>query len=189
MFINKKKYFLIIQNIKDINLNNIKKNSKFIIILRDHKLENSLNSLIKFRLKCKAKGIEFFVANNLKLCNLLKSDGIFLSAYNKSFKPQVLKKLNKKILGSAHNIKEINQKKLQGCEYIIVSKLFKVDYAPKDKFYDVIKFNFLIKGDKKLIPLGGIKVSNLLKTKLIKSDGIAIMSEIKKKPAISSRLF
>ena len=30
---------------------------------------------------------------------------------------------------------------------------------------------------------------NLNKTKLLNSEGIAIMSEIKKKPAISSRLF
>ena len=37
MFAFKKKYFLIIQNIKDINLNNIKKNNKFVIILRNQK--------------------------------------------------------------------------------------------------------------------------------------------------------
>ena len=44
-------------------------------------------------------------------------------------------------------------------------------------------------GQKELIPLGGIKLVNLNKVKLIKSEGIAIMSEIKKKPAIFSRLF
>ena len=44
-------------------------------------------------------------------------------------------------------------------------------------------------GQKKLIPLGGIKLINLNKVKLVKSEGVAIMSEVKKKPAISSRLF
>ena len=188
MFVNKKKYFLIIQNIKDINLNNIKKNNKFIIILRNTKPNDSIDSLIKFRKKCKLKGIEFFVANNVKLAITLKSDGIYISAFNKGFNQLILKKLNKKILGSAHNFKEIHEKKKQGCSIIIVSKLFRVDYAPSDKFYGVIKFN-LIKSLNKLIPLGGIKLINLNKTKLLNSEGIAIMSEVKKKPAISSRLF
>ena len=67
MFAFKKKYFLIIQNIEDINLNNIKKNNKFVIILRSQKSRYNIDSLIKFRKKCKIKGIEFFVANNSKL--------------------------------------------------------------------------------------------------------------------------
>ena len=188
MFAYKKKYFLIIQNIKDINLNNIKKNNKFVIIFRNQKPSDTIDSLIKFRKMCKIKGIEFFVANNSKLAILLKSDGVYISAFNKSFKQLNLKKLNKKILGSAHNFKEINEKRKQGCSYIILSKLFRVDYAPLEKFYGVVKFN-LLRGQKNLIPLGGIKLVNLNKTKLIKSEGIAIMSEIKKKPAISSRLF
>ncbi len=188
MFAFKKKYFLIIQNIKDINLNNIKKNNKFVIILRNQKSRDTLNCLIKFRKKCKIKGIEFFVANNSKLAVLLKSDGVYISAFYKGFEHLNLKKLNKKILGSAHNFKEINEKKKQGCSYIILSKLFRVDYAPSENFYGVVKFN-LIENRRDLIPLGGIKLINLNKTKLLSSKGIAIMSELKKKPAISSRLF
>ena len=82
----------------------------------------------------------------------------------------------------------MNEKKKQGCSYIILSKLFRVDYAPLENFYGIVKFN-LIENQKNLIPLGGIKLINLNKAKLIKSGGIAIMSEVKKKPAISSRLF
>ena len=72
MFAYKKKYFLIIQNIKDINLNKIKKNNKFVIILRNQKSSDNIDSLIKFRKKCKIKGIEFFVANNTKTCCFTK---------------------------------------------------------------------------------------------------------------------
>ena len=111
MFAFKKKYFLIIQNIEDINLNNIKKNNKFVIILRNQKSSDKIDSLIKFRKKCKIKGIEFFVANNSKLAVLLKSDGVYISAFYKGFKQLNLKKLNKKIIGSAHNFKEINEKR------------------------------------------------------------------------------
>ena len=188
MFAFKKKYFLIIQNIKDINLNNIKKSSKFVIILRNRETSDTIDCLIKFRKKCKIKGIEFFIANNTKLAVLLKSDGVYISSFYKGYEQLNLRKLNKKIIGSAHNFKEINEKRKQGCSYIILSKLFRVDYAPLENFYGIIKFN-LMSGQKELIPLGGIKLVNLNKVKLIKSGGIAIMSEIKKKPAISSRLF
>ena len=37
MFILKKKYFLIIESIKDIDLKNIKKRNKFVIIYRNKK--------------------------------------------------------------------------------------------------------------------------------------------------------
>ena len=187
MFAYKKKYFLIIQNIKDINLNKIKKIDKFILILRNKKPSDSLSSLVRFRKQCKIKGIEFFVANNTRLAVMLKSDGIYISSFNKGFKQLNLKKLNKKILGSAHNYKEISEKRKQGCSYIILSKLFSVDYDPSKKFYGIVRFN-LIRSQKNLVPLGGIKLINLNKTKLLNSEGIAIMSEIKKKPAISSRL-
>ena len=96
MFAYKKKYFLIIQNIKDINLNKIKKIDKFILILRNKKPSDSLSSLVRFRKQCKIKGIEFFVANNTRLAVMLKSDGIYISAFNKGFKQLNLKKLNKK---------------------------------------------------------------------------------------------
>ena len=44
MFIVKKNYFLLIESIKDINLKNIKKKEKFIIIYRNKKnIENIIN--------------------------------------------------------------------------------------------------------------------------------------------------
>ena len=119
---------------------------------------------------------------------ILVSFGIYISAFYKGYGQLKLKKLNKKIRGSAHNFKEINEKRKQGCSYVILSKLFRVDYAPEESFYGIIKFN-LMGSQKKLIPLGGIKLINLNKVKLVKSEGVAIMSEVKKKPAISSRLF
>ena len=59
MFAYKKKYFFIIKNIKDINLNKIKKINKFVVIFRNKKPSDNISSLIKFRKKCKIKGIEF----------------------------------------------------------------------------------------------------------------------------------
>ena len=77
------------------------------------KEENQLE-LIAFRKKCKLKSIKFIVANDLRLAVFLRSDGIYLSAHNLGFKSLNLKKLNFEIIGSAHNIKEIVEKKDKG---------------------------------------------------------------------------
>ena len=54
----------------------------------------------------------------------------------------------------------------------------------------IVKFSKYQRGIyQKLIPLGGINSKNLNKLKTIDCEGFALMSEIKKKPAISNRLF
>ena len=59
MFIFKNKYFLIIENIKDIDLKNIKKRDKFFIIYRNNNKIDKLRDLLSFRRNCKAKAIKF----------------------------------------------------------------------------------------------------------------------------------
>ena len=190
MIVLKKKYYLIIESIKNIDLKNIKKRNKFAIIYRNKKNSEKKRDLFKFRKSCKLKSIDFFVANNLNLAHELNSDGIYLSSYNKSFKPLLFKKLRLHIIGSAHSKKEIHLKIKQGCEIILLSKLFMVNYDKKAPFLGVIKFNKFFDFNKNLIPLGGINLKNLNSLKMIRSNGFALLSEIKKKPAnIFSRLF
>ncbi len=190
MFIFKKKYFLIIESIKDINLKNLKKNNKFIIIYRSGGVNENLAKLIDFRKKCSLRKIKFFVANDIRLCVSTKSDGIYLSSFNRSFKALNLLRSNFKIIGSAHNASEIFMKVKQGCDYILLSKLFFVRYDKSAPYLDLVKFSKYQRGIyQKLIPLGGINSKNLNKLKTIDCEGFALMSEIKKKPAISNRLF
>ena len=191
MFAYKKKYFLIIESIKDINLRNIKKYNKFIIIYRNKGNKENINDLLKFRKECRLKLIDFYVANNIKLNILLNSDGIYLSSYIKSFKPLSLRNSKFNIIGSAHNFKELWYKVKQGCHCIILSKLFMVDYDKKSPFFDVVKFNeFSNKFKINLVPLGGIKNKNLNKLKNVNCESFALLSEVKKKPAnIINRLF
>ena len=96
MFVLKKKYFLIIENIKDIDLKNIKIRDKFFIIYRNSKKIDKLDDLLRFRQKCKIKAVKFYIANNIKLAISLNSDGVYLSSFNKDFKCLNRKK---KILG------------------------------------------------------------------------------------------
>ena len=184
MIIIKKKYYLYIENITDLNIDLLKTNKKINIILRNIK-NNEINEIIKFRRKCKNKQIKFYIANNLKTFNACKADGLYISAHNKK---KYFPNINK--IGSAHNIKEINEKIQQGCKEIIYSRLFKTNYINKKNFLGVVKFNLLkCTFNKNIAPLGGINNKNLLKLNMINSDGLAILSAIKKKPAIISRLF
>ena len=150
-----------------------------------------MEKLLKFRSICKNKRINFYVANNIKLALFLKADGAYISAHNKSLRITQLKRSKLKIIGSAHNLKELNLKILQGCSEILFSRLFKTSYVFKSSFLGVVKYNLLCHQKKSnLIALGGIRLSNLNKLKMVKSSSIALLSEIKKKPTkIISRLF
>jgi thiamine monophosphate synthase len=69
--------------------------------------------------------------------------------------------------------------------------LFKTSYKYKKGFLGVVKFNLLrLSRKENLIPLGGIRLSNLNKLNTVKCDSIALSSEIIKKPiAFSKRCF
>ena len=190
MFAYKNKYYLIIESIKDLNIKNIKRYNKFIVIYRNKSKIEKISDLHKFRKDCKIKQVKFFVANDTNLATLIKADGLYISSYNKSFKNLCFRRKNFSFIGSAHNYREIELKKKQGCEIILVSKLFKVGYDPKSSYMGITKFNKKFLFDKKIIPLGGITICNLNSLKNTNSEGFALLSEVKKKPAkIFSRLF
>ena len=190
MFILKSKYFFIIENIKDIDLKNIKKSNKFNIIYRSSKIAKNLEELLRFRNACKTKNIGFYVSNNIKLAVFLRADGIYISAYNKDLTFTRFKHSKFKIIGSAHNIKELKLKKLQGCTKIIFSRLFLTSYKNKNGFLGIVKFNLLsLLIKENLVPLGGIRLSNLNKLNIVRCNTIALLSEIKKEPKILSRCF
>ena len=184
MIIIKKKYYLYIENIKDLNIDSLKSNKKINIILRNIK-NNEIKEIIKFRKKCKIKQFKFYIANNLKFAKKCDADGLYISSYNKK---KYFVNIDK--IGSAHNLKEINEKIFQGCKNIIFSRLFKTNYKNKKSFFGVVKFNLIIVNfNKKIYPLGGINYQNLLKLKMINSNGFALLSALKKKPVIANRLF
>ncbi len=186
MFIIKNNYYLYIANSKLINFNSIKKNKKISIIYRNNDKPENLLELKRLRKNCNRKGFKLYIANNYKLAVNCQADGLYLSSYNKR------RYLKDKItlIGSAHNFREIFEKKKQGCSHIILSRLFKTTYKNKSSFFGAIKFNLLVKNfSSAFVPLGGINNSNLLKLKMVNCVGFGLVSEIKKKPAIANRLF
>ena len=72
MTILKKQYYLYIENTNNIDLEKINKRYKFTIIYRNKKANEKLELIRKFRKKCQAKSIKFYLANGVKvICNLI----------------------------------------------------------------------------------------------------------------------
>ena len=186
MFAFKNRYYIYLDNTKTLNLNLIKKRDKFTIIYRNFSKKEEFKKVNEFRKKCKIKKIDFFVANNIKLANYCKADGLYISSTRRG----KIKHNYKKIIGSAHNFREIFEKKKQGCKKIILSRLFKTNYKNKKSFMGLARFNLLTHfSDVPFVALGGIRYRNLNYLKIVNTDAFAILSEVKKKPAIISRLF
>ena len=184
MFIIKKKYYLYIDNTNLINLDLLNHPHKFIIIYRNFFLNEDVRRIIIFKKKCATKKIKFYIANNYYLAKKCKADGLYLSSYNKKIYHNI------SVIGAAHNYKEIYEKIKQKCKVILLSRLFETTYKNKKSFLGISKFNLIVKNcNAEIIALGGIRNSNFLKLNLINSNSFALMSEVKKKPAITSRLF
>ena len=186
----KAKYYFI----NKFNTKNLDKLDKVTaVIYRNYSIEKTkITEILKIKKYCKKKNIKFFLSNNIKLAIHLNLDGAYIPSFNKDLNHlSYALKQNFKIIGSAHNIKELNIKVLQGCSEILFSRLFKTSYSQKLSFFGIVRYNLLKSHlfKKELVPLGGIRLSNLNKLKLIRCDSFAVLSEVKKKPAIISRLF
>ena len=133
-----------------------------------------ITELLEMRTFCKRKGIKLYLSNNIQLAIKLGFDGAYIPAFNKSFKHLNYKlKKNFKILGSAHNIKEIRLKEKQKVSLIFISSIFK-----KNKNYlGLYRFKTLKKlTNRKVIALGGISINNKKKIKLLNCNGFSGIS-------------
>ena len=186
-----KKYYLFIDNSSNINFSDLKINHKFSIIYRDNCKKENFYHINKIRNICKLKRAKFYVANNIMLATKIKADGLYISAWNHKpyFSTNFVFKKN--IIGSCHNYRDLNHKLKQGCSLLILSRIFKTGYENKKNFLGIIRFNlFTQKFKKPFTALGGIKKNNIKSCQLLNCFGIALYSEIKKKPVkFFNRLF
>ena len=162
--------------ISEINYSRLKNLDKNIsLIWRNKNKETPIKNLIELRNFCNKNNRKLYINNNIKLANKIKADGLYISSYNKDLmlKSNLLKK-KFKILGSAHNLKEIKIKELQNVDEIFLSPLFK---EKTNKQLDIYKYFNLKKTTKmKDISLGGINEKNIKKLKLIRPFGFAGIS-------------
>ena len=180
MTVKKSYLYFIIDYPEEVNLDYVR-NIGAILILR--KPENSsLNEHKKFQTECSRRGISLYIGNSVKLLFQLKTNKFYISAHNKK-RFNHLKRTNTKIdiIGSAHNIYEINEKIRQGCKSILLSRLFKTNYKYKKGWLGTTKFNLLTRKIlKNFIALGGINEKNFKKIKILNIVGLALSSDKKK---------
>ena len=164
--------------ISEINYSRLKNLDKNIsLIWRNKNKETPIKILIELRNFCNKNNRKLYINNNIKLANKIKADGLYISSYNKDLmlKSNLLKK-KFKILGSAHNLKEIKIKELQNVDEIFLSPLFK---EKTNKQLDIYKYFNLRKTTKmKDISLGGINEKNIKKLRLIRPFGFASIFSI-----------
>ena len=158
--LNTKYYF-----INNFDTNNIDQQDKqTTIIYRNYSSEKiDPFRILKFKNYCKKKALKFYLSNNVKLAIKLGLDGAYIPSFNKNFNHlSFTHKKNFKLIGSAHNLKEIKIKELQKVDKIFLSSLFK-----KNKNYlGVNKFKLLSNlTKKKIVVLGGVSKKN---SKLLK---------------------
>ena len=147
--------------------NNIDKQYKdTVVIYRNYSSKiNHNENILKIKNYCKKKGVKFYLSNDIKLAIKLDLDGAYLPSFNKSTKHLAFStRKNFKIIGSAHNLKEIRIKESQNVEKIFLSSLFKKN----SNYLGLNKFKLLSKlTKKKVVILGGISKKNLKKIKLL----------------------
>ena len=168
--------------INNYNLTELSKLSNNInLIYRNYNNQNDYKTILKLRTFCKKEKRKLFVSNNIKLALKLKLDGVYIPSFNKRINYSSIYNMPKKfkIIGSAHNIYEINLKRTQGCNEIFLSSLFKIKKSKK--FLGIIKFNLISNQFKnKIIALGGINENNYKKLKTTNSIGFASINWAKK---------
>lgn len=150
------------------------------IIYRNYKKKFNVDELICLKKICKKNNHKLYLTNNLKLALALKLNGVYIPSFNKNFNinnfslPQGFK-----LLGSAHNLKEMRIKEKQKINYLFISPIFS---SKKNKVpLGIYRFNNIIKLSKeKIVCLGGVNNNNIKKIKLIKVTGAAGISFFKK---------
>ena len=110
---------------------------------------------------------------------MLRLDGVYLPSFNKNIRYNCYKfKKNFDVIGSAHNVTELNTKIRQRVKSIFIAPVF------RKKRYDLGIYGFLkLRNftDKKLIVLGGVTIEKMNMINFLNAEGFAAISYFQKK--------
>ena len=172
-----KNCFYFIDKFEKSLINNLAKNIH--IIYRNYNKEYSIDEIVKIKKICKLTNRKFYLANNIKLAVKLNLDGAYIPSFNSDCIPFRFNRNKFRVIGSAHNLKEISVKRKQKIDMLFISPLFKID--KKKIFLGPVKFNILSRYfNKRTIALGGINKQNLNIINKINCYGFASISYIEK---------
>ena len=172
-----KSCFYFISKFEKSLINKLEKNIH--IIYRNYQKKYKKDEILQIKKFCKLQRRKFFLANNLKLAKSLRLDGVYIPSFNKDPLPIIFDKNSFLTLGSAHNLREIIQKKKQNVDLIFISPLFKIKKS--NYFLGPVKYNILSNQfNIKTIALGGINNQNLKIINKINCYGFASISYIER---------
>ena len=145
-----------------------------LLIYRKYTEKNDENLIIKIKKYCKKNRRKIFLANNFRLAIKLDLDGVYLPSFNKDLSSNTFTiKKNFKIIGSAHNLKDIKIKEIQKVNELFIASLFRI----KNTYLGVYGFKNLSKLTKTpIIALGGINETNLRKLNLLNLKGFSAIN-------------
>ena len=169
--LNTKYYF-----INNFDTNNIdQQDKKTIIIYRNYKPKKiDQFQILKLKNYCQKKNLKLYLSNNIKLAIKLRLDGAYIPSFNKEFNHLNYAHVNNfKLVGSAHNLKEIKIKELQRVDKIFLSSLFKNN----KNYLGINKFKYLSNlTKKKIVVLGCITKKNIKQLNLLNNFEFAGIS-------------
>lgn len=102
-------FYYFIENFNYDEIINLPK--KINIIFRNYTKTPDELQLLKLKKICNRTQRKLFLANDYKLVIKLNLDGVYIPSFNQDLSVIKIKQYNKIILGSAHNLNEINKKK------------------------------------------------------------------------------
>ena len=155
------------------------------IIYRNYKNPLNIKILINLRNFCKKKGIKLYLSNNFKLALKLRLDGVYLPSFNKSTRYNCFKfKKDFDVIGSAHNVMELNTKIRQRVKSIFIAPVFKKKIN-KLGIYGFLRLkNFT---NKKLVVLGGVTEEKMNMVNFLKAEGFAAINYFQKKRPLQKK--
>ena len=168
-------FFYFIDNFNYNEILNLPK--KINIIYRNYTKTPDELQLLKLKKICNSTQKKLFLANNHKIVLKLNLDGAYIPSFNKDLSVIKLKQYKKTILGSAHNLHEINNKIKQKVDMLFLSPVFK---KKNNKLLGIHKFRIYSNYfKKKTVILGGVNKKNIKKIIILKCNNVASISYFK----------
>jgi thiamine-phosphate pyrophosphorylase len=185
----KTQIYFFLEELNSINIPILKKLKNISIIYRNYSKNNYVARAFKIKKFSQLYRHNLFVSNDLKLANRMGAN-LYIPSFNKQLRylgNNCQKKI--KVIGSAHNHSEINNKILQGCSGVFISPLYTTDSHTKKNALGFSRFNNLkqyFKSKLEVYALGGIGEKNLAKIHSLNVSGFALKSFLEKRQSQKS---
>jgi len=162
----KTRIYFFLEELNSINISILKKLKNVSIIYRNYSKNNYMARAFAIKEFSKRFGHDVYVSNDLRLARAIEAN-LYIPNFNKQLRYTNNPSQKRiEVIGSGHNLSEINQKIFQGCSGVFLSPIFKTTSHPRNKPLGISRFNSLKKHFNtklELYALGGIDENNLKK--------------------------